>query len=29
MTLMSDVRVIVQSLDEVWLRLRKELGLPT
>lgn len=29
MTLMDDVRVIVQSLDEVWLRLRQSLGLPT
>jgi ATP adenylyltransferase len=27
MTVISDTRVIVQSLDEVWLRLRRELGL--
>jgi ATP adenylyltransferase len=29
MTLMSDVRVIVQSLDELWLRLRQALKLDT
>jgi ATP adenylyltransferase len=29
MTLMSDVRVIAQSLDEFWALLRSELGLPT
>lgn len=29
MTLMTDVRVISQSLDEFWLQLRTELGLPT
>lgn len=27
MTVVNDLRVIVQSLDEVWLRLRRELGL--
>lgn len=27
MTILSDARIIVQSLDEVWLRLRRELGL--
>ena len=27
MTIISDARIIVQSLDEVWLRLRRELGL--
>jgi ATP adenylyltransferase len=29
MTLMSDVRVIVQALDELWLQLRAELGIET
>ena len=27
MTVISDARIIVQSLDEVWVRLRRELGL--
>lgn len=29
MTIMGDVRIIVQSLDEFWLQLRGALGLPT
>ena len=29
MTVLDDVRIIVQSLDELWLRLRRELGMET
>ena len=29
MTLMDDIRVVVQSLDAIWQLLRKDLGLPT